>query len=171
MSETPDSKRLRVLFLCTQNSARSQIAEALLRSRGDPRLVVASAGTQPGDRVNPLAVEILSERGIDWSSARPKAIEDLAGERWDLVITVCDRARESCPVFPGRPMTAHWGVPDPAAVVGDDATRRRAFRDAAQILGRRIDLMAALPFHELEALALEQRLRAIGREGLAPAGG
>jgi arsenate reductase len=165
MSKAQEARRLRVLFLCTQNSARSQMAEALLQTKHDPRLLAASAGTHPAGRVHPLAVEVLAEHGIDWSAARPKAIEAVAQEPWDFVITVCDKAQEACPTFPGRPVTAHWGVPDPAAVVGDDARRRRAFHAAAQVLGHRIDLMLALPFEQLEALALEQRLRAIGREG------
>lgn len=165
MKNEQGNRRLHVLFLCTQNSARSQIAEALMQARHDARLLVGSAGTHPGGRVHPLAMETLAERGIDWSAARPKAIEAVADERWDLIITVCDKAQEACPAFPGRPITAHWGVPDPAAVVGDDATRRRAFQSAAHLLGHRIDLMLALPFEQLEALALEQRLRAIGREG------
>lgn len=159
---------LRLLFLCTQNSARSQIAEALLQARRDPRVVAGSAGTSPGPRVQPMAVQVLAERGIDWSRAQPKSIDDIASERWDLIITVCDNARESCPTFPGHPITAHWGVPDPAAVVGNEATVRRAFEDAALILGRRIDLLLALPFHQLEALAFQQRVRAIGEYGTAP---
>ncbi len=159
---------LRVLFLCTQNSARSQIAEALLHSRHDPRLLAGSAGTHPGPRVQPLAIQVLAEHGIDWSHAHPKSIDAILGQRWDLVITVCDRAQESCPTLPGRPITAHWGVPDPAAVVGDDASRRRAYRDTVLILGRRIDLLLALPLHQLEALAFEKAVRAIGAEGTAP---
>lgn len=159
---------MRVLFLCTGNSARSQIAEALLTTKRDPRLEAGSAGTAPAPRVNPFAIEELKRRGIDWSHARPRTVDDAMKERWDIVITVCDSARESCPVFPGRPVTAHWGVPDPAAVIGDDLTRRRAFQEAALVLGRRIDLLVALPLERLEALALSQKLKAIGREGSAP---
>ncbi len=156
---------LRVLFLCTGNSARSQIAEALLSSRRDTRLVAGSAGTSPGPRVQPMAVQILAERGIDWSRARPKGIDDVASERWDLIITVCDNARETCPTFPGHPITAHWGVPDPAAVIGDEPAVRQAYENALLILGRRIDLLLALPFHQLELLAFEKQVRAIGEYG------
>lgn len=155
---------LRVLFLCTQNSARSQIAEALLSVRRHGGLVAASAGTEPADGVHPMAIEELARRGIDWSTARPKSIDDVAGDTWDIVITVCDRARESCPTFRGEPVTAHWGIPDPAQVEGDEDVRRRAFSDAVLMLGRRIDLLLALPFRSLERMALEYRLRQIGTE-------
>jgi arsenate reductase len=155
-------RRLNVLFVCTANSARSQIAESLMRSRRDPRIDAGSAGTHPAPRVNPFAVEVLSEYGIDASAARPKTIEDVSDRRWDIVITVCDSARESCPLFPGQPALAHWGIEDPAAVQGDEETKRRAFREAARILNRRIELMLALPLEKLEALALETELRRIG---------
>lgn len=157
-------RALRVLFLCTHNSARSQIAEALLSVRRHSGLVAASAGTEPADRVHPMAVEELARRGIDWSAARPKSIDDVAGETWDVVITVCDRAKESCPTFRGEPVTAHWGIPDPGQVEGDEDARRRAFSDAVLMLGRRIDLLLALPFSSLERMALEYRLRRIGTE-------
>lgn len=134
---------IRVLVLCTGNSARSQIAEALFARAGGERLVVASAGTHPADRVHPDAVAQLREMGIDWSAARPKTIDAVINDPWDLIITVCDNAQESCPVFPGRATFAHWGMPDPAGVK-DPETRKRAFRDVAQVLSRRIDLMLAL---------------------------
>ncbi len=162
-------KPLRVLFLCTQNSARSQIAEALLNARRDTRLVAGSAGTNPGPRVQPMAVQVLAARGIDWSRARPKSIDDVGSERWDFIITVCDNARESCPTFPGHPITAHWGVPDPAGVTGDEGTVRQAYEATAFLLGRRIDLLLALPFQQLELLALEKKIRAIGEYGTEPA--
>lgn len=159
----PDASPLRVLFLCTQNSARSQIAEALLRRKGHGRFEVASAGTEPASRVHPLAVEVLAELGIDWSDRRPKSIEAVRGESWDLIITVCDRAREHCPAFPGRPVFAHWGIEDPAATVRGREPRL-AFREALTYLSRRIDLMLALPFEKLEQRAVEERLKAIGRD-------
>ena len=104
---------IRVLFLCTGNSARSQIAEALLAKKGGSRFKVASAGTSPADAVRPGAFKALARIGIDWSHARPKHLERVETQPWDLVITLCDRARESCPTFAGRPVTAHWGIPDP----------------------------------------------------------
>ena len=115
MSERTGVMPLRLLFLCTGNSARSQIAEALLNARRDPRIEAGSAGTFPATVVNPHAIAVLRSYGIDAASARPKTIEDVSGQRWDIVITVCDSARESCPVFPGTPVMAHWGIPDPAA--------------------------------------------------------
>ncbi|HXI21295.1 MAG TPA: arsenate reductase ArsC [Gemmatimonadales bacterium] len=152
----------RVLILCTGNSARSQIAEALLSRKGDGRFLVRSAGTEPAARVNPLAVEVLAAAGIDWSGKVPRALDTVAAEPWDFVITVCDRARESCPVFPGTPILAHWGMPDPAAVEGDEATRRRAFHDTLVTLSRRIDLLTALPLAKLDRLSRERAVREIG---------
>ena len=149
-----------MLFLCTANSARSQNAEALLVRKAHGRFVVASAGAEPAIRVNPLALQVLREFGIDWSSRTPKRIEALHNERWDFVITVCDRAKEACPTFPGRPVFAHRGMPDPAAVASDDQ-RLQAFRETLQYLNRRIDLMLAIPFETLER-ALEERLREVG---------
>jgi arsenate reductase len=151
-----------VLVLCTGNSARSQIAEALLARKGAGRFEVVSAGSQPAPRVNPLAVQVLSEAGIDWRGKVPKGLPGLEKERWDFVITVCDRARESCPIFPGTPILAHWGMPDPAEVTGDDETRIRAFRETFTVLARRIDLLLALPIEKLERLAVEREVRGIG---------
>jgi arsenate reductase (thioredoxin) len=145
MSTKPTS----VLFLCTGNSARSQIAEALLTTRGKGRFRVGSAGAHPTAKVNPYAVEILGELGIDWSGKHPRTIDDVLGESWDLVITVCDRAKESCPILPGHPTYAHWSLDDPAAVDGDDATKRAVFRLTALDLARRIDLLLAIPGHRL----------------------
>lgn len=104
---------LRVLFLCTQNSARSQIAEALLARKGHERFVVASAGTHPARSVHPFTVAALREYAIDWSHATPRGLEEVGDREWDLIITVCDRARENCPTFPGRPVFAHWGMGRP----------------------------------------------------------
>lgn len=130
------------------------------KARG--RIVAESAGSQPAARVNPLAVETLRDYGIDWGGRPPRPVDGLEREPWDFVITVCDRAKESCPIFPGQPMLAHWGMPDPAAVAGDGATRRAAFRETFLLLNRRIDLLLALPLERLERLALEARVRAIG---------
>ena len=161
MSGLSPQEPLRVLFLCTRNSARSQIAEALLQKKGRDRFLVGSAGVNPGERIHPGAVAILRDYGIEWM-ARPKSIETVRNARWDLIITVCDRAQETCPTFPGQPIFAHWGLPDPAAIVGSDAHRRKAFDDTLRYLSRRIDLMLALPIESLERRALEIRLEAIG---------
>jgi arsenate reductase len=155
---------MRVLFLCTANSARSQIAEALLSHKGGERFAAYSAGSHPAARVNPMAIEALRKVGIDWTGRVPRGTDGLEREPWDLVITVCDNAREACPVFPAQPAMAHWGMEDPAAASGSDAERQRAFDQALQLLGRRIDLLLALPAEKLDRLALEQRTRAISAQ-------
>jgi len=155
---------LRILILCTGNSARSQIAEALFNVRGRGRVVAASAGSRPAPRVNPYAIAVLAEAGIDWQGRTPRGMDGLEREHWDFVITVCDRARESCPYFPGHPVLAHWGMPDPAEVEGSDDVKLAAFRDTFVTLGRRIDLFLALPAETLERLALERRVKEIGTQ-------
>jgi arsenate reductase len=121
-----DARVVSVLFVCTGNSGRSQLAEALLRSLGGPAFEVASAGTNPRP-VSPFAVDVLAEIGIDWRGAVSKPLEPWLGRRFDYVITVCDRAREACPVFPGAENTLHWGLDDPAEATGIDAERRAAY--------------------------------------------
>lgn len=154
---------VRVLFLCNGNSARSQIAEALLIKRGGDRFVVASAGANPAAEVHPEAVAALRQIGIDWTGHRPKGISTIKNEPWDLVVTLCDRTRESCPAFPSRPITAHWGVPDPALVT--DSTRiSSAFSDAVQLLMWRIDLMLSLGNDSFTRLVYQERLRAIPQQ-------
>jgi arsenate reductase (thioredoxin) len=118
---------IRVLFVCTGNSARSQIAEAILGRLGGADFTVFSAGTHPGD-VNPLTVRALAEIGIDWSGARSKSVTEFLDESFDYVITVCDQAREACPVFPGEHEAIHWGFDDPAAAQGTDEQRMAVFR-------------------------------------------
>ncbi len=136
---------LRVLFLCTGNSARSQMAEALLNAKGNGRFHAESAGSRPGPSVNPLAIEALREHGIAWTGHPPRGTNGLERERWDLVITVCDRAKESCPYFPGQPRMEHWGIPDPAEAQGDQAAKREAFRQALRTLERRIEQLLVQP--------------------------
>lgn len=153
----------RVLILCTGNSARSQIAEALLARKGAGRFEVTSAGSRPAPRVNPWAVRILEQHGIPWEGHRPKGLDGLETERWDFVITVCDRAKEACPIFPGTPVLAHWGMPDPAEVDGTDEEKLRAFRETYVVLNRRIDLLLALPAEKLDRAALEREVRAISQ--------
>jgi protein-tyrosine-phosphatase len=155
----------RVLFLCTGNSARSQIAEALLDWKGKGRFEAHSAGSRPAAQVNPFAIEVLREHGISWAGHAPRSVDGLEREHWDFVVTVCDRAKEACPIFPGQPILAHWGMPDPAEVEGDRATKQAAFRDAFVLLSRRIDLLVALPLEKLEQLGRQARLRAIGTAG------
>ena len=126
--------------------------------------MVASAGSRPAARVNPRAVEVLRDAGIAWEDRQPRGLEAVEGEAWDFVITVCDRAKEACPVLPGRPVFAHWGMPDPAEVEGSEERQQGAFQDAFVSLARRIDLFLALPVEKLERMALERRLGEIGRE-------
>ena len=147
----PSRTPIRVLFLCTHNSARSQIAEALLGRYGGGDFVVRSAGTE-ATRVNPYAVRVLAEQGIDWAGARSKALAEFVDEPWDYVITVCDRARQACPVFPGAVNTLHWGLDDPSEVEGDEDTRLAAFRRTEQEVAVRLR-----PF-------IEVALRAAGRQ-------
>ena len=160
--ESSVRRPLRILFLCTANSGRSQIAEALLSVKRADRFVVASAGSHPASEVNPLTIRALAELGIDWSGKLPKGIDSVGRADWDFVITLCDRAKESCPALPGKPVYAHWGMPDPAAVVGSEEDCLAAFRETIQYLSRRINLMLALPFEKLERAALEQRIGALG---------
>jgi arsenate reductase len=140
------------------------MAEAVLNRKGSGRFIAESAGSQPAARVNPYAIAALREAGIEWQGRRPRGIDDLGSQNWDIVITVCDDAREACPIFPEQPALAHWGMEDPASVEGDDETKRRAFREALQLISRRIDLMLALPVEKLQRLALQERLRSIGAE-------
>ena len=133
----PAGRRTPVLFLCTHNSARSQMAEGILRHLGGDRVEAASAGTEV-TRVHPLAIREMSERGIDISGQRSKHLNELLGDRFDSVVTVCDNANESCPIFPGDPERIHWSIPDPSAVEGDEETRQAAFKRAADELMARI---------------------------------
>lgn len=152
----------RILVLCTANSARSQMAEALFNRKGAGRVVAESAGSHPAARVSTSAIEALREAGIEWSGHSPRGMAGLEQQHWDAVITVCDHAKESCPIFPGQPIMAHWGMPDPAKVEESTEARRQAFRDALTALGRRIDLMLALPLESLPQAALAASLNQIG---------
>jgi len=151
-----------VLFLCTGNSARSILAEAYLHHAGRGRYRAYSAGSHPNGRVNPFAIELLTKVGLPTSGARSKSWDEFASARapqLDFIFTVCDSAAaEVCPIWPGHPVSAHWGVPDPAAVQGSDEEKRRAFRDALTALSRRIDLFLALPEEKL----LKKKLDEIG---------
>ena len=156
-----------VLFLCTGNSARSIMAEAILNSLGKGRCKAFSAGSQPTGKVNPLALELLERNHLRAQAVRSKSWEEFtrAGAPFmDFVFTVCDQtAAEPCPVWPGQPMTAHWGVHDPASVLGSTEDKRKAFLKAYTELYRRISLFVNLPIDALENLALKQKLDEIGR--------
>jgi arsenate reductase len=132
------TRPVRVLFLCTHNSARSQMAEAILRHLGQDRVEVHSAGTEV-TRVHPLAIQAMAAQGIDMTGHRSKHMDEFLGQQFDYVITVCDNAQQSCPIFPGRSERIHWSIPDPSAVEGDEETRLGAFVAAADELMGRID--------------------------------
>ena len=156
-----------VLFLCTGNSARSIMAEAILKSKGGPAFTAYSAGSHPTGTVRPEALRQLERTHLPIKDLRSKSWEEFSAPgapKLDFVFTVCDNAaNEVCPVWPGQPLTAHWGIPDPAAVRGSEADIERAFRDAFFLLDRRISLFLSLPFQALDNLALQRELRNIGQ--------
>ncbi len=160
-----DSK-LNVLFLCTGNSARSILAESILNRDGAARFCAFSAGSHPKGEVHPHALDLLRKLHHPLAGLRSKSWEEFAvagAPRLDFVFTVCDNAAgETCPIWPGQPMTAHWGVPDPAAAVGTEAERRLAFADSYRMLANRIGIFINLPLRSLDRLGLQQRLDAIG---------
>jgi arsenate reductase len=158
-----------VLFLCTGNSARSILAESYLNSAGKGRFVAYSAGSHPQGKVNTFALELLAKNRLDTTSLRSKSWDEFAqpgAPRMDFVFTVCDQAAgEMCPIWPGQPMTAHWGIDDPAKAEGTDEEKRRAFLVAFKELSTRINLFLSLPLDKLDRLALTRKLAEIGRAG------
>jgi len=158
-----ESKPYKFLFLCTGNSARSILGEYLLRQIGGARFQVFSAGSFPTGKVNPMAVRILKDvYNIDASEARSKSWEELKDVDFDFVVTVCDNARENCPVWPGQPIVAHWSSPDPAAVEGTDAEKYRAFKDVAFQINRRLQLFTSLPLDKLDRSKVAAATQEIG---------
>ena len=136
----------KVLYLCTGNSARSIFAEYLTNKIAKGRFEACSAGSEPTGKVNPFALEVLNEQyQIDARQARSKSWDEFRDTHFDIIVTVCDRAKESCPVFPGQPIVAHWSIPDPALATGTDAQKLRQFREAAQHIQRRIELLCSFP--------------------------
>jgi len=156
-----------VLLLCTGNSARSILGEALFNVLGKGKFIAHSAGSKPAGQVNPFALELLKQQGFGTEGLRSKSWDEFAAPgapEFDFIFTVCDNAAgETCPIWPGKPATAHWGIPDPAAVSGDDAAKRAAFRKASDQLARRIQLFMNLPIEKLDKLALKEKLAEIGR--------
>jgi arsenate reductase (thioredoxin) len=162
------AKSYNVLFICTGNSARSILAEALMNHFGRGDFKAYSAGSHPTGTVNPLALAELRNLRLPTDGFRSKSWDEFAAPDappLDFVFTVCDNAAgEVCPTWPGQPMTAHWGVPDPAAVQGSDEQKALAFKDTAVILTRRIQLMLSLPLDKLDAMSLQRELRDIGKQ-------
>jgi arsenate reductase len=156
-----------VLFLCTGNSARSVLSEAILNKMGAGKFHAFSAGSQPKGKVHPQTLALLNGLGYDTSCFRSKSWEEFSkpgAPQIDFIFTVCDNAAgETCPIWPGKPMTAHWGVPDPADATGTDAEVALAFKDAYRMLWRRIELFLALPLAKLDAMTIQSKLRDIGR--------
>lgn len=162
------TRPLNVLFVCTGNSARSILAEALMNHSAQERFQAFSAGSRPVGQVNPLALQELARLGLPSEGYRSKSWSEFAAPdapKLDFVFTVCDNAAgEVCPVWPGQPVSAHWGLPDPAAFEGSDEDKAKAFREAAVALKRRIDLLLALPLATLDRLSLQQAVRDIGQQ-------
>jgi arsenate reductase (thioredoxin) len=160
--------RYNVLFLCTGNSARSIFGEAILNYRGRPNFIAYSAGSHPGGIVDPRALKQIEIARLSTAGLRSKSWDEFAkpgAPKMDFVFTVCDNAaKEVCPLWPGQPMTAHWGVPDPAAVTGTPEVVERAFRDAFTVLQRRIDLFLCLPLASLQTLAIQKEINQIGKQ-------
>jgi arsenate reductase len=158
-----------VLFLCTGNSARSILAEAYLNAAGQGRFVAYSAGSHPAGKVNPFALELLGKMRVSAAGLRSKSWDEFArpdAPRLDFIFTVCDNAAgEACPLWPGHPASAHWGVNDPAAVEGPDEVKREAFERAFKELAKRIDRFVRLPMGEMDQPALQHKLAEIGRDG------
>jgi len=162
------TRSLNVLFLCTGNSARSILAEVMMNAMGTPRFKAYSAGSHPAGRVNPIAIELLQKSHMPVEGLRSKNWDEFAAPgapELDFVITVCDNAAgEMCPMWPGQPISAHWGVEDPAAVEGSDEDKRKAFFHAYNRLQNRIQLFLSLPLTKLDRVALTQRLKEIGKQ-------
>jgi arsenate reductase len=163
-----------VLFLCTGNSARSIMAEAILNRSGQGRFRAFSAGSHPKGQIHPYARELLQRLNYDVSGMRSKSWKEFAepgAPKLDFVFTVCDQAAaEACPLWPGQPMTAHWGIPDPAEATGNEAELRLAFADALRMLTNRINIFISLPMRSLNTLALQKSLDAIGKTTQTPGG-
>jgi len=157
-----------VMFLCTGNSARSIMAEAIMNRKGAPTFTAYSAGSHPTGKVRPEAIKQIEDAGFSTQHLRSKPWDEFSkanSPRLDFVFTVCDNAaKESCPLWPGQPMTAHWGVPDPAAVEGTQEEVERAFHHAFVILDRRISLFLSLPLATLDAVALQREINSIGKQ-------
>ena len=159
----PQKSRFKLLFLCTGNSARSIIAEYLVKKYATDKFDVVSAGSNPRPAPHPLAIKILEEHyGIETADARSKSWEEFEDVEFDFVVTLCDNAKETCPVWPGQPIIAHWGSPDPGTAQGTDEQVEKVFWDVTQQIRRRLELFWSLPFDKLDQLRLEHATKEIG---------
>ncbi len=168
----PSDRVFNVLFLCTHNSARSVLAESILNRSGTGKFRAFSAGSQPRGQINPYAIDLLKNLGYDVTGLRSKSWDEFAAAgapQMDFVFTVCDNAaQEVCPLWPGQPMTAHWGVPDPSIAKGTEAEKRVAFANTYRMLQRRIDVFTSLPIKSLARLAIQNKIEEIGRMADTP---
>ena len=168
----PSDRVFNVLFLCTHNSARSIIAESILNKSGKGKFQAFSAGSHPSSQIHRYSIDLLKNLGYETSQLRSKSWDEFAGAdaaKMDFVFTVCDdAAKEVCPMWPGQPMTAHWGVPDPSAAEGTEAEKRLAFAQTYRMLQRRIDVFISLPVKSLARLALQKEIEKIGRMADTP---
>ncbi|HEY4072935.1 MAG TPA: arsenate reductase ArsC [Herbaspirillum sp.] len=166
MTANQNDKTYNVLFLCTGNSARSIMAEALLNTMGKGRFIAYSAGSHPGGTVNPFAIEQIKPTGYSLEKLRSKSWDEFAvpgAPKMDFIITVCDNAAgEICPIWPGQPVSAHWGFEDPAAAIGSDVEKRAVFSKIARQITTRVNIFSNLPFHTLEKTAIKREMDIIG---------
>ncbi len=160
-----DEKKFKILFLCTGNSARSVFGEYLMNRYGKGKFEAYSAGASPKGQVNPMTIRVLDKHhNIDTAGARSKSWDEYKDVKFDFVITVCDNAKEQCPFWPGQPIIAHWGSPDPAAFEGNDEETEDYFRKVSMQIKRRIELMCCLPFEKLDEMRLEEMTKDIGNK-------
>lgn len=152
----------KVLFLCTKNSARSQMAEVILNYRGGDSFIAYSSGSNPAKEIHSLAFKVLTNAGFDMAGKRPKSIEEYENEEFDFIITLCDRMKENCPIFPGQPVLAHWGMPDPAEYEGTDEEKLKFFNKTVIEISQRITLFLNIPMEKLDRMALEIKVKEIG---------
>lgn len=156
----------KVLFLCTKNSARSQMAEVILNYRGNDRFNAYSAGSNPASEINPFAVKVLANAGFDLLNKRPRSMDEYINDEFDFIITLCDRMKEDCPVFPGQPILAHWGMPDPADFDGTEEEKQKVFEKTVKEISNRMTLFLNIPMEKLDRMALELKVKEIGKVSL-----
>ena len=152
----------KVLFLCIRNASRSQMAKAILNSKAGDRFIAYSAGSRPSEIINPYTIKVMNEVGVDISDTKPENIEKYIHEDFDFVITLCDKMKEECPIFPGNPITAHWGMDDPDVFVGNEENKLKTFKKTRNEISNRIELFINLTAKKLDRLSLQKGTREIG---------